>query len=171
MSFTFVSHHDFISVNPWFERGVIDAIYGTYGKPRFESEVRKQIDAEFPRLFRDHFFHSELYQSVRSKLEQQTTEGIDRVRLATNLQVSALVDNKEALNEIKRQVCRDIEDKYRRFQSGLQEDFQRSEQQRNSRFVALESKLEEVEQRQAYTFFGGLAIGSAAGLAFAILHH
>lgn len=156
---TVVTQHEFVRVNPpLFELSVNKELNLKY-------QVRDQINKEFPNLFRQYCIDSEMWNSLRTRMDSHVSGGIDQINRAVSSQVSNLVENKEELSSIKSQITADISRKYDSFQISLYRQNESAEIDRNTRLQKCESRLDDLRTGQIWTFLGGAILGGVIGFA------
>lgn len=159
-----VTRHEFIRVNPWFDLAIADTLAREFESDRLKYKIREQINKEFPTLFRQHCYETEMWSSLRSRIDGHVSAGISQIQQATAEKVSALVENKEELSAIKNQVTTDINNKYDAFQRSLAMQNESAELSRNARLDKVEQKISDVKENQIWTFLGGAILGGVLGV-------
>lgn len=148
---------------PWFEVAIIDHLNREFESERLKYKIRTQINNEFPSLFHQHCLHSEMWSSLRSRIDSEVTSGIDRINHATTTQVSAIVENKDELTSIKNHIISDVNKKYNNFQLSLITKNEVVEASRNLRLDKMEKEIDSVKSGQFWTFMGGAVVGGMIG--------
>jgi len=157
------TRNEFINIYPWFDLELLESINRQFESDRLKYKIRDHIKTEFPELFRNQCIDSETWTSLRNKLDSYVSSGIDQINTATNRHVSSLVDNKEELISIRVQIMSDIIKKYDSFQSALESKNYSAEKDRNYRVERCEKNINELKNRQFWTFLGGTILGGFIG--------
>jgi hypothetical protein len=158
------THHDFVSVNPWFEMAITDRLYREFESDKLKYKIRNQLQDQFPALFRQQMLDTETWGILSKKIDSRVDDGISRVNQAVANKVSDLVENKDELSSIKTAVISETTRKYDNFQADLSRRSEEQERLRNEKIKSLEKQVEGIRSSQTYTFLGGSILGGVVGI-------
>lgn len=163
MYIRFVSEHDFVTYNPWFELSLRNRIDESLNSNNFRYKVRNEINEQFPNLWRNHVYNTTEWKTLETKLDSCADTGVQRVNSATERKVNDLLNDRKFV-DITTTVTDVALTRYQDFQNRLESKNTQAEKDRNVRLEKVEKELTSVRSGQWLTFFSGAALGLGLGV-------